>query len=774
LAIFQSFPHPVILLNGQNQVEMVNSAGALLLQGLGIAEEIQENRGLAEIPLPWLKEELAAFGQSQDEELCLEKEIPTSTGSRYFAVKLAKVPNRKKKSTVVFLTDWSERKIAEEALARSEQRYYSLVETARDIVVQVSAEGRITSVNSACESIAGWRPDELLGKYVSFILHPDDLPEAMEIFSTLLRGEIPPLKELRVLSKGGEYLTLEFTATPQIEDGKAFSFLGIVRNVTERKRQQEELRKAKEVAEAANRAKSEFLANMSHEIRTPMNGVIGMTNLLLDTALTGEQREYAEAVRNSAEDLLKIINDILDFSKIEAEKLTLEYLPFPLHECLGNIMKSLAFQAHRKGLELAYSVQPDVPEGLMGDSVRLRQILFNLVGNAIKFTDHGEVVVEIQKGEEIAAEGRVNLHFSVRDTGIGIPEEYQQKIFEAFSQVDHSPTRKHGGTGLGLAISATLVRMMGGKIWVEGKLGQGSIFHFTATFGVQEKGGEERFAPEKPAELRDLKALVVDDNETNRFILKEMLRRWQMRPTPVEGGRLAISEMERARDMGDPFRLVLLDAHMPDMDGFAVAERIKRNPSLAGATILMLTSENRAGDTARCRELGVSAYLIKPITPSDLWNAILTAMGMRASRIEPSRDTPVDSQGPRPLDILLVEDNPVNQKFIVRLLEKQGHKVLVAGNGKEALEMVEKRSFHLVFMDCQMPEMDGFEATAAIREREGILGRRTPIIAMTAYAMKGDQEKCIQAGMDDYLSKPVKKETLLAKIQKWTSNGQKG
>jgi len=316
--------------------------------------------------------------------------------------------------------------------------------------------------------------------------------------------------------------------------------------------------------------------------------------------------------------------------------------------------------------------------------------------------------------------------------------------------------------------------MMGGKIWVEGKLGQGSIFHFTATFGVQEKGGEERFAPEKPAELRDLKALIVDDNETNRFILKEMLRRWQMRPTPVEGGRLAISEMERARDMGDPFRLVLLDAHMPDMDGFAVAERIKRNPSLAGATILMLTSENRAGDTARCRELGVSAYLIKPITPSDLWNAILTAMGMRASRIEPSRDTPVDSQGPRPLDILLVEDNPVNQKFIVRLLEKQGHKVLVAGNGKEALEMVEKRSFHLVFMDCQMPEMDGFEATAAIREREGILGRRTPIIAMTAYAMKGDQEKCIQAGMDDYLSKPVKKETLLAKIQKWTSNGQKG
>jgi PAS domain S-box-containing protein len=648
------------------------------------------------------------------------------------------------------------------------QRYQALFDRSLAGVFRTTIDGAFIDCNEACAKMLGFPSREALVKTTATERHTSAHARAQFVHDLQTAGSITNL-EREFIRRDGSTTWVLMSASlhnDRIHAGGVIE--GTFIDISDRKAAEGALRDARDAAEAANRAKSEFLANMSHEIRTPMNGIIGMTELLLDTDLTDDQQNSLETVKSSAASLLKILNDILDFSKIESGKLELESVAVPIRDAVADTLRPLAVESSRKGIELLTDINESVPVGVATDPTRLRQVLGNLVSNAIKFTDRGHVLIAVRTLGRV--NGQVTLEFRVIDTGIGVPADKQASIFEPFRQADGSTTRRYGGSGLGLTISSTLVRMMGGRIWMEANADGGSTFAFTVDCDVAD-------LPERipdTSHLAGLRVLIIDDNAVNRRILLEQLTRWRMQPSAVDSGAAALAALAAAGESSEAPRLILLDAQMPDMDGFGVAARIQNDPTLSTASIIMLTSAGRLGDIARCRELGIAAHLTKPVSQSDLHDAILTVLNGPGYR---RRDAGAQPSAPRAdlsRRVLLVEDNEVNRRVAERMLTSRGHQVTVATNGIEALRELDQAAFDVVLMDVQMPEMGGIEATAIIRTRERTSGRHQRIVALTAHAMSGDRERYLAAGMDGYLAKPIDRLELFAAVEGRTANPENG
>ena len=715
------------------------------------------------------------------------EEKETWPDGRITWVSTTKVPFRDEEGNVTGLVgisrDITQRRQAEDALRKSEEQTRVILDSAYDAFIAIDAEGRIIDWNRQASAVFGWSREEAIGRRLADTIVPPQMREMHEqgMQRFLATGEnhvLNKIIEITARERNGREFPVELTIRPS-QTGDVVVFSAFIRDITSRKQAETALKEAKEAAEAGARAKSEFLANMSHEIRTPMNGVIGMTGLLLDTELDPQQREFTEAVRVSADTLLTVINDILDFSKIEAGKLTFEVLDFDLVETIESTLDMLAERAQGKGIELTSSIAPDVPEGLRGDPGRLRQILINLLGNAIKFTEQGEVVVRVFKESE--TDDHALLRFTVADTGIGIPRAVQERLFQAFTQADTSTTRKYGGTGLGLAISRQLVAMMNGEIGVQSEPGKGATFWFTARF--EKLPGGLRPVRTEQRDLTDLRVLVVDDNATNRQILRHQIVAWKMQKGSAAGGHEALQMLRAAVAAGTPYDIALLDMQMPEMDGLTLARAIKADSAIAATRLIILTSLGHISDSAGWKAAGIDAYLVKPVKQSRLFDSLVDAVHKGRTEsilIEPAASvrSPGEPLAPLPkLRVLVAEDNPVNQKVALGQLERLGCTGDVVANGLEVLAALPRLAYDVVLMDCQMPEMDGFEATLAIRKREQDSRSHCPwkgpvqIIAMTANAMQGDREKCLAAGMDDYVSKPVRLTELhaaLARLQPGT------
>ncbi|MBA3012213.1 MAG: response regulator [Desulfobacula sp.] len=780
--IIENLPFGMVLINTDKQIQTINRA-ALDIMGFDgdhtlIGKVCHNNICPAEeCNCPVLD-----LGQAVDSS---ERTVLDKNGNKVPVMKSVIQINLEGEDLLLeAFVDISPLKEAESALVLSEKKMRTVMETTPEPIVVYDKNGLTTYINPSFERVFGWTSEEIQGEKIDFV--PEKArEETRAAINKVLKGETCYGLESVRNTKDGSQKEIQISASPILDE--TGSYTGMVVNLQD----VSELVASRKAAEAASSAKSEFLANMSHEIRTPMNGIIGMTELVLGTELTGEQRKYLEMAKISADSLLALINDILDFSKIEAGKMELEAIDFNLRVTLENATDTLALKAHEKGLELACHIRPDVPSALIGDPGRLRQIIVNIAGNSLKFTEEGEIVIRVEMESE--SDDSVNLHFMVSDTGIGIPVDKLDTIFKSFEQVDSSTTRKYGGTGLGLSITRRFVEMMGGKIHVESPNrfrleedsnarnqeprpgGPGSIFHFTVSF-ERSRLKDICIPRAKPQDLSGMPVLIVDDNYTNRILLQEMITPWGLVPTIAADGKEAITIFNRAFNSGTPYRLILLDMQMPELDGFDTAKIIKDAPSGKDVKIIILSSIGQRGDSNRCKEVGISGYLHKPIKQSDLFEAIMMTMGL-SSEESPAvitRHTVYEAR--ESFNILLAEDNLINQTLAVKLLETRGHRVTLVSNGIAAVEAFKKGDFDLILMDIQMPGMDGFEATREIRRLEMANPQSSihtiPIIAMTAHAMTGDREKCINAGMDDYVSKPIKPEALFSVIKKVASKSQ--
>ena len=655
--------------------------------------------------------------------------------------------------------------------AALEKRHREFIEHAQDFICSLDASGCFTALNRAAERMTGYTQADAIGRPLSELVAPVHRGKLADVLQRTLAGEQVARFEVDVVARDRHVFTLELAPRLTVAPGEPPSIEAIGRDVSERNRIARELQSAKDAAEAASRAKSEFVANMSHEVRTPMNGIIGMTELLLESDLPDEPRQYLTMVKSSADALLRVINDVLDFSKMEAGKLELDPVPFNVADMIADALQPLAVPAHQKGLELSYRIANEVPEAVVGDPERLRQVIINLVGNAIKFTSRGDVHLEVCRApEDVDRHGAGDpcyLQFTVRDTGIGIPADKQALIFEAFTQADGSTTRRYGGTGLGLAICWRLVKMMGGTLRVESAPNLGSAFIFTADLIVSmPRPQAAELATER---LTGMRVLVVDDNAINRRVLQEVLVRWGMVPVMAESGPAALSILDASKP-DERFALVLLDLNMPGMDGLHLAELMSRRVDLRGAVMMMLTSANPPGIVERCRQVGIAASLTKPVRQASLLAEIRRLVGAAEENRKDPRPSPAPAPTTKPaavpLRVLVAEDNPVNQRLAVAILSKRGHTVVVAGDGRQAVEAFERERFDVALMDVQMPDLNGFEATARIREMEKATGDRLPIIALTAHAMTGDRERCLASGMDDYLPKPLNASALIDTVER--------